>query len=264
MRNSTASLRVINQRYRMRIIFLFLLTSFSWQVLATDLTDRKEHIIKMEHKESKLAQERKIRSENILANYSVPINESLPYIEDENEALVRPKEEVANRALALLIVAVKAEGLEQEIIDSLVLSYGLEKVFTPNEISFINEKAPSQHDKTQFIWRYEAAWVLLWSLGYVEELSYPNQICDVPAAVSFMQQRNKEQFINDSRLRPITEILNQADLIYRYHWAVVDARVNGQPSPAKIDSSVVLERHYSLNWLIGYMEQEWDDISTDT
>jgi len=27
---------------------------------------------------------------------------------------------------------------------------------------------------------------------------------------------------------------------------------------------VTLERHYALNWLIGYMEQEWDDISTDT
>jgi hypothetical protein len=236
----------------------------SWQVLASDLDDRKDHIKKMEAKISKSAQDRKTRSEVILSKYNVPINNSLPYIEDEHEALVRTKEEVANRALALLIVAVKAEGLEQDIVDFLVQGYHLEKVFTPNEISFINEKEPSQHDKDQFIWRYEAAWVLLWSLGFVDDLSYPNQICDVTAAVTFMQQRNKEQFVNDARLRPITEMLNEADLIYRYHWAVVDARVNGQPTPAELDSSVVLERHYSLNWLIGYMEQEWDDISTDT
>ncbi len=248
----------------MRATLLLLLTCFSWQVLATDLDDRKEHIKKMETKISELAQKRKIRSEKIIKKNNVPINSYLPIIEDEHEALVRTKEEIANRALALLVVAVKAEGLEQEIVDSLVNIYKLENEFTPNEVSFINSKVPSQHDKTQFIWRYEAAWVMLWSLGYADELSYPNQICDVATAVTFMQERNKEQFISDSRLRSIGEILNEADLIYRYHWAVVEARVNNQPAPAEIDSSVVLERHYSLNWLIGYMGQKWDDVSTDT
>ncbi len=218
----------------------------------------------METKVSKLAKERKLRSEAILSKYNVPVNTNLPLIEDENDALVRTKEEIANRALALLVVAVKAEGLEQDIVERLVKGYQLENALSSKEVVFINDKSPSQHDKTQFIWRYEAAWVLLWSLGYVEKLSYPNTICDVAAAVTFMQERNKEQFISDSRLRPIAEILNEADIIYRYHWAVVDARINGKPSPAEIDSSVVLERHYSLNWLIGYMEQEWDDISTDT
>ncbi len=58
--------------------------------------------------------------------------------------------------------------------------------------------------------------------------------------------------------------LDQADVIYRYHWATTDARIKGQPSPAKLEGGVVQERHYVLNWLIGYMDQDWDDISTDT
>lgn len=248
----------------MKLLSLTLLACISLPVMSSDLSERKEYIQKMETKVSKQAAERKSRSEVILNKYNVPINASLPYIEDENEALVRTKEDIANRAMALLVVAVKAEGLEQEIVDNLVKGYQLENVLSPNEIKFINDKSPSDHDKTQFIWRYEAAWVLLWSLDFVEELPYPNSICDVPAAVTFMQERNKEQFIKDANLRPITEILNEADLIYRYHWAVVDARVNGNVTPSEIDSSVVLERHYTLNWLIGYMDQEWDDISTDT
>ena len=65
-------------------------------------------------------------------------------------------------------------------------------------------------------------------------------------------------------MRPLSDILDQADLIYRYHWAVVDARINGQDAPAGLNSGVVLERHYALNWLIGYFDQAWDDISTDT
>ena len=79
-----------------------------------------------------------------------------------------------------------------------------------------------------------------------------------------MKEKHKEQFISSAKLRTPSEILDQADLIYRYHWAVVDARVNGKEPPAKLDPSVVMERHYALNWLIGYMNQEWDDVSTDT
>jgi hypothetical protein len=27
---------------------------------------------------------------------------------------------------------------------------------------------------------------------------------------------------------------------------------------------VIEERHYALNWLIGYFNQDWDDVATDT
>jgi hypothetical protein len=231
---------------------------------ADDLNARKEHIKKMETRISKLAKNRKSRSETILKKLNVPINIYLPYIEDENEALLRTKEEIANRALTLLIVALKAEGLEQDTLISLIKDYDLKKHLSPKESTFINEPNPSQFDKTQFIWRYEAAWTLLWALGYIPELSPPTETCDVPAAVSFMRDRTKVQFIQDAKLKSISDILNENDLIYRYHWAVVGAKMNGLNIPLEIDSSVVMERHYVLNWLIGYMNQEWDYVSTDT
>lgn len=248
----------------MKLLFLILVACISVQVQSEDLSERKEHIQKMETKVSTLAAKRKLRSESILRKDSVPINDYLPFIEDESEALVRTKEDVATRALALLVIAVKAEGLEQETVERLINIYGLKDALSPDEVKFIKDQSPSQHDNTQFVWRYEAAWVLLWSLGYVDNLAYPNAICDVPMAIAFMQERNKNQFIADARLRSASDILDEADVIYRYHWAVVDARINDKPSPAELDSSVVLERHYALNWLIGYMGQEWDDISTDT
>ena len=79
-----------------------------------------------------------------------------------------------------------------------------------------------------------------------------------------MRDRTKEQFIKNAKLRSISDILNENDLIYRYHWAVVESRVNGLNIPSEINPSIVMERHYALNWLIGYMNQAWDDISTDT
>lgn len=207
---------------------------------------------------------RKAQSEAILRSEGVPINEFLPVIDTASEAKARSTEEVAHRALALLIVAVKGEGLEQPIVDRVVKDYGIAGHFTPNEAAFIQDASPSQNDRVQFSWRYEAAWVLLWALGYIEELNKPTEICDVRRAVKLMQERSTEQFIADAKLRPLSEILDQADRIYRYHWAVVDARINGREPPASLEPGVTMERHYALNWLIGYMDQEWDDISTDT
>jgi len=218
----------------------------------------------METKVSPEAASRKERSEALLRAEEVPINKTLPVIETEREAKHRTKDEIAYRALTLLVVAVKGEGLDQPTVDRIVKDYGLESHLTPKERSFIKNALPSPHDRVQFAWRYEAAWTLLWALGYVERLDRPSGICDVPRAVRLMQERNASQFVADAKLRPLSEILDQADRIYRYHWAVVDARVNGRNPLSGIEPGVTLERHYALNWLIGYMEQQWDDISTDT
>lgn len=83
-------------------------------------------------------------------------------------------------------------------------------------------------------------------------------------AARTMTERTTTQFIEESELRPIADILDQADLIYRYHWAVRNARMKGQQVQADLDPGVTKERHYALNWLIGYNEQAWDHVTTDT
>lgn len=213
---------------------------------------------------SQEAQQRKARSEARLEREGVPVNRHLPMIESEAEIEPRRKEEIALRALCLLLVAVKGEGLEQDIVARIVDDYGLAPHFTPKENAFVADPEPSEHDRIQFCWRYEAAWVLLWALGYVDALEKPTHICDVGYAVEQMKERNTEAFIAEATLRPLADILDEADLIYRYHWAVVDARIKQQPAPAELMPGVTMERHYALNWLARYMGQLWDDISTDT
>jgi len=210
------------------------------------------------------AQARKERSIAILTAEKVPHIEHLPVIETEAESTRRTTEEVATRAMALCIVAAKGEGLDQLIIDQLVEEYELASAFTPKEKEFIAEPDPTEHDRIQFTWRYECYWVMLWALGFVDKLERPDKICDVKLAVSFLREKGREGFLKEAKLRPQSEILDAADLIYRYHWAVVDARINNREAPAGLDGGVVMERHYALNWLIGYEDQEWDDISTDT
>ncbi|WP_083821056.1 DUF4272 domain-containing protein [Acetonema longum] len=59
-------------------------------------------------------------------------------------------------------------------------------------------------------------------------------------------------------------MLDQADLIYRYDWACVDARIKKKPAPGGLNDEVVVERHRALNWLVCYMDQEWDCVATNT
>jgi len=207
---------------------------------------------------------RKERSEQKLRELGVPANANLPRIESEEEAQLRNPEEVAQRAIALCAVAVRGEGLQWKEVAELLKEHDPLQVATPKEKSFLLEENPAQKDQFNFSWRYESLWVLLWALGYVESLDYPSSHCDVPRSVGTLIGATTEQFIKQATLRPLSEILDEADLIYRYDWAVVDARINRQPPPANLDAGVVYERHYALNWLIGYMNQDWDDVTTDT
>ena len=208
--------------------------------------------------------DRKLRSERTLRSEGVPFLATLPVIETTAEALQRSKEEVALRTLCLLLVAAKGEGLGQEVVEGVLEFHGLRPHLTPKELAFVLDNSPSQHDRVQFTWRHEAAWTLLWALGFVAQLSKPAQICDVEFAARTMTERTTAQFIEDSELRQIADILDQADLIYRYHWAVINARRKGQLVPAALEPGVTEERHYALNWLIGYNEQAWDQVTTDT
>lgn len=210
------------------------------------------------------AVDRKHRSETILRAEGVPFLATLPVIDTAAEALKRSKEEVALRALCLSLVGAKGEGLEQETVEGVLESYELRPHLTPKELAFVLDNSPSQHERAQFTWRHEAAWTLLWALGFVAQLGKPVQACDVEFAARTVTERTSSEFIEDSELRPIADILDQADLIYRYHWAVRDARLKGRQIPADLNPGVTEERHYALNWLIGYMEYAWDDVSTDT
>ena len=178
------------------------------------------------------ATDRKLRSESILRAEGVPFIAWLPAIETADEALKRSKEEVALRTLCLSLVAAKAEGLEQDAVERVLNRTGCGRTFLPKSSPSCSTMPPRSTTGLQFIWRHEAAWTLLWALGFVAQLGKPAQICDVEFAAEIVTGRTVSEFIENSKLRPIADILDQADLIYRYHWAVRNARIKGQQIPA--------------------------------
>jgi hypothetical protein len=209
------------------------------------------------------ALKRKARSEHILVSEGVSISHELPPLE-VGRLIPRQRDEIAYRTLCLLMTAVKSERMDQGMVLRVVRQYGLAAHFSPSEKEFIRNAEPSAEQRSRFSWKYESAWVLLWALGYVESLGIPRSECDVAFALACMRERNTETFIANAKLRPVGQILDQADLIFRYHWSLIDSALAKRATPAGLDAGIVYERHYALNWLIRHNDQDWDEVTTQT
>lgn len=207
---------------------------------------------------------RKARSEEILRAEGVPILESLPVVDPVSNTRVRPSSEVANRTIALLMVSILGETSDLGLVQPLINEWQADPYFSPAERRFIESSPLTEFDRVQFSWRYECVWLLLWSLGLVQALGRPDRTVDVAAMATLVRELGPERLRSEARLRSTAQIVDVLDLTYRYHWAVVDARVNNRPAPARLDAGVVQERHYALNWVTRYLDQEWDDVRTDT
>lgn len=202
----------------------------------------------------------------------IPYIDHLPMIESSQDANKRSIEEIAQRAVSCLIVIQAACDINankyvqdtQVFIQELLEKYQVADQLTAKEQAIVHNQVERQQDVVNMVWKYEAYWVLLWALGIVEELNFPNDTIDCDVAIKAVSScQNLQEFIAQVQLRDLEQILDEADLIYRYDWACVDARLKQQKPPANLNSSVVVERHAALNWLIGH-DEDWDHPNVST
>lgn len=144
--------------------------------------------------------------------------------------------------------------------------YNLWHLVTPDEKAFLEN--PTDQKKSQETWKCEGIWTLMWALKIVDDLGFPDTLAnlnDIPFdKYPIDKDKDPNDFINaQNNVRDKSEILNANDLYYRMDWACVDARINNR-AITQIHSGVVYERHYALNWLIKYMDSDWDDVTCDT
>ncbi len=207
--------------------------------------------------------ERRAKSLAIIQDMNLPYLDELPVIEDESTITPRTKEEIIQRCLAVAMCALKGETNDQALLEKVIQQYSVSRFFSPKEQQFIQNPHPEEQERLNFAWGYERVHVLLWALGYIEHLKPPHQICDVPNEMGIIWKEGAVNFSKHATLRPFHEVLDMADLYYRLHWAAIELRLQGKTSEY-VDEEIVMERHYALNWLIRYMDQEWDDVTTDT
>ncbi|MYM87494.1 DUF4272 domain-containing protein [Rugamonas sp. FT82W] len=214
------------------------------------------------------AWQRKARSDELLAARKVAVPATLPPLVSEPELRLRTPEDVLRRMLALFVVAIRAESLTG---GHAIAVEDLKKRFPPAfagltdaERAYLAQEAPTEHETTQFLWRYEAILVLQWVLGLQEALPFADAICDVAAISRTVIERGTEGLRKQLAMRPAAEILDALDLHYRQHWATRQAILKKTAAPAALNDGVLQERHHALNWLVHFEDRDWDEVDTPT
>jgi hypothetical protein len=208
-------------------------------------------------------EERKKRSEQFLQEKGIKVNAHLPFVDSEAEVNLRTKEEIIERVYALALIAALGEGVPRDQLDRVKNGLPINEL-SPYETHLYTKGDLSPQEKAIATWRYESMNLLLWSLGYVHPLVYPDTICDVGSIVGLVIHRNRQEFEAGAALKSKAEILDELDKTYRMNWACVQARLTGGEPGGGIHAGIVYERHYALNWLTRYQDCAWDDVSTDT
>lgn len=202
------------------------------------------------------AQARCQRSVRKLIWWGVPFTEHLPLIETEAETTIRSPLEVGERVRCLAAVMRAAQTGDLTQGHDAVAQWNVRKALTPEEAQYLNGDDSLRIKMSR---RAEAMTPLLWACGRIRSLDLPRFACDAPKLFGHCEDMQVEP-----ELRPANEILDQADLIYRIHWATRQAGLEGKRPPARLDPEIVMERHHALNWLISYEDQPWDEVTCDT
>ena len=171
---------------------------------------------------------------------------------------IRSPEEVADRLLALTLVAMKAEGMDHEIMLEIVKERQADRLFTAKERAFILNSTPGEADREHFARSFEAAWALVWALRLVREpLTTPRRCCDHDRVISIVRDTPD---LTVNALRDTPSVLDKLDLFMRYASAVHEALAQGKKPPSEIVATVAIERYNALSWLSHHNgRDDWDE-----
>ena len=209
---------------------------------------------------------RRAKSEAYCQLHKIPVyHNPHAFFTDPAEAVTfRTTDEMIDRLYALCYIGLKSEAMPEKDFYPLGGKWHIMDRLSPKERKYVLAAKPTDQQKSDAMWKYEDMHVLLWALGLVDSLDYPDHQCDVKNDIRLFFSIPESALRQKMRPRSRKEILDQADLILRLDWACVDARMKKQPAPAGLNGDVVYERHYVLNWLITDGGQAWDDVTTDT
>ncbi len=228
------------------------------------------------------SESRKERSERFLLSQHVQINPNLPEIANEADAEIKSPEEAVKRVVTAFLAAQIAidicngeTGTESaEFFTNIIWELGLDNELTADEKKYFalaDERAPRISPKAanQFQWRIETCMPLFWACGFLgdDDLPFPSDITDTTNLIKLLGGCHSfAEVMSHVKMHTPSEILDNADVCLRMHWACVEARLkNDRSICGDLMSDVVMEQHKGFNWLIGAFDAEdWDNVRAHT
>ena len=207
-------------------------------------------------------QSRKARSEALLAARGIEINESLPPLESDGVAL-RTADELLERLVALWAVVGKAMIGKQSRHAGYIVKNKMQAWLSAAERRFILDKQPSKKDIVHFSWQIESLFFVAWCAGLVDAEEVPTTESSVQAILALFPQVAElpERLRAAITIRPLSFILDRADLLYRLDWAVHD----DYAAQDDVGGAVVKQWRRAVNWVLRLGgEDDWDKLAAET
>lgn len=201
----------------------------------------------------------------ILSARGIFVIQHLPQIGDDSEFRLRSVEEIHRRMCGNFLYFMRGQvAMAGAPLEDLREYYGGVPGWdhlTLAERVVVEAAEPTDEQVIESSWALEAVNVLAWAIGVTPGLPWPNSLCDLHGTIDAVRFAAPHE---ELAAKPLVEVLDQADLHYRLHWACRQCvQVEGKPPPGDVDPSVVLERRRALEWLISD-QCGWDDVDLST
>lgn len=175
------------------------------------------------------------------------------FVEDDERVRLREPAEVVGRIRALWAVGRVADGQLGVEEAGAEIEAG---VLTQAERAFLDDPGK---DAEAFAWGKESVVVLLWSLGALERMGWPDQVRpdgDIAAGIVAMEGRTPA-------IRATVELLDGFDLFLRMLWIVRETVDQGRRPPFPVVPDLVRARVRAFLWITRARELDWDAIAPD-
>ena len=204
-------------------------------------------------------EELKNKNTEYLSSIGIDVPEHLPQIEGIDEVKPRTAQDIASRLSALAyVIGLGFDAKGKDLLEQLN-KFNLMSHVSVYESSLLNQDIIGGQDKINMSWLTECAQALAWCIGLVDLDHFKH--CDDDLSHKIPFKEDPHEFIQNAKLRPITEIQEQSDLLYRMHWYARNCGLTGKD--CELSEGIVSERRKAIDWAYG-VEEDWDEVPMDT
>lgn len=212
--------------------------------------------------------DRRQKTKAVVVKAGIDFNDELSLV--ERFKTTKNIDDRCKRAIASLYVIQLASSLFEgdrdpdnfDIIKRYIKIFDVEKALLREEKKVLSGKMPFT-ELTNINWSYESFWVVLWSLGLIEDISDATVVCERSVGLASVRDcMDYNEFKSKCNMRSDAEVLDMLDLYYCYYYAINANQENSSVKIGKLNADVVKARLRGLEWLVR-REKDWFELSLD-
>lgn len=209
------------------------------------------------------SKELKAKTEALLGTRGVPVNTTLPPIEEAGKLKFASSLDVRRRCMVLNGVCARAHGARQALVEDWISAQHLKDFCTKDELAVIRANTLTEEQRGQYQTQVEALWELAWVLRIIPAVDHFRDCSNEFIHMLPKVGQDVSGFLAAPDIQDHESLFREADLLYRLHWSVRDAQLKNQDPPNGLQPFVTLLRFQAINW-VTRSDVPWDEVDVST